>query len=76
MTNHDNGRDSMLQKVIDAGTKQHPHQTDSRLPVRACPPVFFLLMNQTNTMVAPAGFTTASIVGAMEKRNQTETMTK
>jgi hypothetical protein len=22
------------------GTKQHPHQTDSRLPVRACPPVF------------------------------------
>jgi len=23
-----NGRDSMLQKVIDAGIKQHPHQTE------------------------------------------------
>jgi hypothetical protein len=47
-------------KVIDAAPSNIPHQTDSRLPVRACPPV--LLMNRTDTMVTPAGLQLASML--------------
>lgn len=61
-------------KVIDAAPARSPHQTDSRLPVRACPPV--LLMDWTDTMVAllhPSWLTTVSMLGAMGKVNHTET---
>jgi hypothetical protein len=64
MTNHDNGRDSMLQKVIDAAPS-NIHTKRIRGCLFGLVHPFFLLMNRTDTMVAPAGFTTASIVGAM-----------